>query len=480
VYIDPDYGSSTPSDPSDPDDPYDTILNAYDGTTGGTLEFIFTAGKTHAWNSRVGDNATVPENRRENIVCRSSIPGTKFNISSTSTVIGEAKRIGLKDAHFVTASGSNKRIADPRYSSSNQGWLCWIADITSEDNGRGQSVTSSSGGGLLAINVQTDDANTNNSTWLSGDMSVYLGCNIRHRTLSANGGERPMRGGGNLQLIHDCWVRTWGKNCLSKAGGNFWYIANNRFDASEGEADWTVAMAHNEAGYSGYAVFERNLLTNPNPDNHNRPIGLSVSGHGSAPQPSRDMVIRNNVIIDGGIYLGTTAVPEDMPTNNIRCYHNTIIKSTFGMQVVGSLWRNITFNNCLIAGPKGDDRHLNIGGGSSITSFAPVFLRNVVLPRTSASEIVVTADGNKTISDFNDYDWASGNKIHEVVLDLRYRPVDLEDAEILVAAESDMAQFAEDYYGNPRSGESWIVGAVGRLPVTHIKRSFGVGLGIGV
>src|SRR5690606_13948679 len=56
IYIDPDIGSSTPSDPSNPADPYDTQENAWNGTEGGDLEFILTSGKTHTWTTSFNDS----------------------------------------------------------------------------------------------------------------------------------------------------------------------------------------------------------------------------------------------------------------------------------------------------------------------------------------------------------------------------------------------------------------------------------------
>ena len=433
-YIDPDTGSASPTDPSDPNDPWDTIANAWAGTSGSNLDFRLTAGKTHA-------GVSVSSATRSNILFRSDTGGSQATV--TALLMGPGDNSGAKDLHYAvsgTSTTAGARIFDFR-----NGSHSWMSNISSVDPAMGTMVTSDTDNSYLLLNVSTDDEVDRNSTWLVADMSTILGCTFDHA-----GTERPMRGSGSHMLVHDTSSTTAGKNAIAVTGDgsveqNYVWIYDSTFNFSGS----TVEIGHSTGGSGAglrWVVFERNYVQNT----------LLVT-----PGPVIEVynvVLRNNVV-DDNIDIGAAPV-----TDYVRVYRNTIIGDNVHMRIDGP-WDDIQITSNLIVdytAVGNDTQVLNVNdwGGTEEFTFS-----NNVFPVVDTPTNAVRVNGGTRISVAamdSTYAWATNNSTVDVALDVNYRPTSTTG--LLTAPEDDMAQFAEDYYGNPRSGETWVVGAVDEAP----------------
>lgn len=466
IYVDPDDGSSTPVDPSDPEDPYDTIANAWAGEATSNLEIIITAGKTHAMTVALEGNGT-----NDNVLLRSSIKGTKATIAvdSIGMVVGEANNHGIRDIHFaggiLTATGC--RIIDPRYTSNDPGIGNWAVDITSADDYILASTMDDTSGATLLLNVQTDDISDTGNLFFSGPMVTVLGCNLRHA-----GTERPFRGDGDYILIHDTIGRynnAADKTAITRHGGDFLYISECEFiNETAGGVGNPMHLGHTTSGPGPdpqHIVVEKTLCKNEIEGQNEAAIVISPNLQGAI-----DVAIRNVICDNGRISVDTRSLDDGRIVQELDIQHVTItLDHDRYINLRGADHLDIRIENILAAGTATGPTAA-IGDTADDFATEGLVVNNNIFPVAGTpSEDATVYDGSsadESWTAFNARNIAAGNLAKAITLDGEYRPTNLEDEDLLVAPPSSMELFAEDYYGNPRSGDTWIVGAVGSTTST--------------
>lgn len=455
VYIDPDIGSASPSDPTDSNDPYNTIANAIAGELpADNIEFRFTAGKTHTWSQAVsGGNS--------NIICRSTVKGEKFYVivSGIGVCMNHQNQGLLRDASFlVSGRGSEVVMLDPR--SSGQSIRNCILDCVSIDPDvsitQGSDWVAGVSGSKSVLVVDTSADEIHSTIFGAGPMMTYLGVSCTH-----SGGERPWRCSGDHALWFRCigiYSGANGKTAFTRSSGDWGWISECHFqNISTNASSQPLSIGHSSSGTSPdprYMVVEKTLI-----------IQLSTLGPGIYISPEaqgvEQCVIRNCIILNGNIQIGALNTPYI--TDDIAAYHNTIIRPEKTSHInIRTNYDNVIISNNLSVGyPTGtaSPEILNVVD----TTTATVLIANNVMAVTDLNKDV-RRDGSSTRiswATWNALGYGSGNKSKTVTLAGEYRPENTEDSDILVPSISDMSQFAEDYYGNTRSGSSWVAGAVG-------------------
>jgi hypothetical protein len=200
------------------------------------------------------------------------------------------------------------------------------------------------------------------------------------------------------------------------------------------------------------------------------------------------LCIRNCIFEQG--YIDNTNTATD-----VRVYHNTFkidhLRGRMGILAAGaSDWKfrgNVLINPLIQFATGGaTDSAFRVTTTDDTASQVSVCSDNITAVPVSSSggstdvRIVDSVNGNKQES------WATanartnfdGNLRKAVVLYGNYQPTNVSDTDLIVALPSDMALFAEDYYGQARTAASSIKGAVDVTP-TNIAVIGGIGMGSG-
>jgi hypothetical protein len=464
VYIDPDDGVASPADPTNPATPYGTIASAVTGESNGSgLEYRFTAGKTHIWGAEVGGAGG-----KSNIICRSTIQGTKFTVNPTVDACMRYNNQGLlRDVYFSVGNrGSNTRMIEPR-SSGTTIRLC-VLDCVSIDPEVsiciGSAWVAGEDGSKSVLIQDTTASETYATIFFSGPMMTFLGVSCTH-----SGSERPWRGAGHHIMLYQCYGRytaSNGKTAITRHGGDFFWVSECEFDSRDASAALTtVGLGHSSSGKYinvNHVVFERNLCwaNEALPAISMKPKNQSVI----------DCMVRNNICI-GTILIGAAA--SDEIADGIAVLHNTISSTTLATRItVRDYYGSVVIQN-----------NLSIGYQAGVpTSPETVRVSNTTLSESAAPEVTgnvmpvaylnrdLRLDGastRHTWAQFNVLGLGSGNRSKIVTLNSEYLPADIEDTDLLMTPPPEMGAVPEDYYGNPRSGSAWLVGAVGAVTTTR-------------
>jgi hypothetical protein len=472
VYIDPDTGVASPADPTNPATPYNTISSAVTGESNGSnREYRFTEGKTHTWGTSVGGSG------KSNIICRSTTKGVQFSVlMAAGGAMNHVDQGWLRDAHFVVSGrGAITRMFDPRSSGTSirQG----ASNCTSEDPDVAVTVGSqwetgvSGSKSVLVIDTTVDEVHS--GAFFAGPMMTFLGVSCNH-----SGGERPWRGGGDHILLYRCAGTISGaavKNTLDRDAGQFFWCSESFFAVNTSTLAGGVTIGHSSVGFEPsptHSVFERNISHG---NALTAPFAIATRAQGVV-----DCVVRNNIFTGAGPAVLIRSETDDHHIEDVLFVHNTVVITAPTKIIIRDFYDTVVVQNNLFIGYPGgtpsEPECLNLQN-TSISD--PVVSDNVWPPAYLNRDVRVDGGTRIAWSAFNALGLGSGNLSKTVTVDGSYRP-DVEDTDLLKSPIAAMAQFQEDYYGNPRNGATWVAGAVGVLPAVFVKRSFGVGLGIGV
>lgn len=456
VYIDPNTGVAAPADPTNPSTPYNTIASAVTGESNGSnTEYRFTAGITHSWAT------TVAGAGKSNIICRSTALGQKFNVVSVSGGLSYSNQGLIRDAYFeVSGKGSVTRMLDAR--SNGTAIRNCIVDCYSVDPAvaitLGSAWVAGVSGSKSVLVVDTYADGIYPAVFFEGPMMTFLGVTAHH-----SGTERPWRGDADWVTLYRChgeYTGSAGKTCYEQAGGAWHWVSECDFLYSYtagSQSGAAVRIGHNSSGQQTvcqHNVFEKSKAV-VHPQATGEVFSLRVGGHN---QETLDTVVRNCILSGETVLVGSTSnTPGENMVQRVYLLHNTIVMSKAGEHLqITSDYDNVTVLNCLGVGYVAGQQTVLVSD-----SLQTMTITNNVLPVALTNQDV-RVDGSATRltwAEFNVSGLGSGNLSKDITLNGSNRPSDTSDASLRKTPVADMAQFDEDYYGNPRHG-TWVAGAV--------------------
>lgn len=399
-----------------------------------------------------------------NNVFRSDAPDTQVNVDWSGGAalcfdLGNVNAVTWKDIHF-RIGGASRCISVIRFGGMNNNVLNCTVD-SGVCSGQMLNCAPDPRGVLIQDCITTHDSAGQNIWFGNGVnsrmLSVYGGSHIA----SADNSERALRGAALYVSLCDSYFELAnvgnGKDVLSVSDGGFRYAYRSQFVNSTASGTGTLLFTGHSSGSAEVTdiVFDRCYMGFPYRLGQWR---IGIAAFGSCAR----LMVRNCVILNTQLTFEHASIARFHHNTNYNPVSGTrwlsINPTAFnvdGLTLTGNLSVNaVTLTESILINSQTDT-------GSEFTA-----VENNVTGAVSQEDVEindsVNGDKDEQYSTFNARANASGNLRKAVSIHgSTFRPVDLDDTDILVVPFSETAIFNEDYYGRLR-GASWAVGAVDR------------------